>query len=263
MSPDIIEFECMYGTASFAGYAYVDELYDDDNGIKFYDDMNQPQSHLDSAYFEGQEEDIEKLEIAFMEDYEFVKFLTNFAEESITIDRESYTLLINGGTQLEMNIDEVKKYSEDNVLLNAKLTFKFADTVLDNDLLDELAEDIDATWSGEGNYICKYGENVIIREVDYDWFDENYDFEQKEPVIKEMLEDAEKIFVRQKIIDKEVYTNYQDLIKQELMKNCDESYIRDAANNYEQILECYSLEEINNICEKELNEMIIEDIKRR
>ena len=260
----IIEFECTYGTAKFAGYVYEEEL-DDDEPLWFYDKNMNSQCNLGNAYFEGNEDDRIKLHQAFTEDFMFTQFLHDFKDESITIDRENYVIHINGGTKLEMNITEVDE-EKDGVRLNAKISFQFGDTTLDYDWLEELAEDIDLTWSNEGNYQVCTGENTIIREIDYDWFDEEYDSEQKEDVEKSMLADAESAFVKQLIKDKGVYSLYQDALEAFFMKHddrriFDKAYISGAANNYEQMLESYTIEQLNDLCEAKLKEEIKWDIQ--
>ena len=91
---EVVEFSCKYGTASFSGYAYVEDL-DDFDYIHYYDRNNQPQGSLSNAYFEGTPEDIEALQIAFSNDILFGQFLADFADEEKTIDRGDYILKIN------------------------------------------------------------------------------------------------------------------------------------------------------------------------
>ena len=92
-----IEFECVYGTAKFAGYAYAEDL-DDDEPLHFYDINLGSQTSIQNANFEGTEEDQIKLHEAFTEDFMFTQWLFDFQDESITVDRGDYTLHINGGT---------------------------------------------------------------------------------------------------------------------------------------------------------------------
>ena len=105
---------------------------------------------------------------------------------------------INGGTQLEMSIEEVDEWYRGEYL-NAKISFKFKDIVLNDDLLEELAELIAFTWNADDIYKTKSGENTICLIIDYDWWDDSYDTQTKEDVKKEMLSDAESIFLKQVI----------------------------------------------------------------
>lgn len=264
MTEKIIEFECVYGTAKFAGYAYAEDL-DDDEPLHFYDRNLGSQTSLQNAHFEGTEEDQINLHEAFTGDFMFTQWLSDCQDESITVDRGDYTLHINGGTQLEMSIEKVDEWHRGDYL-NAKISFKFGDVVLDDDLLEELCDLIACTWNADEIYKTKSGENAICLIIDYDWWDDSYDADLKESVEKEMIADAEKLFVRQVIMDRGVYFEYQKILKEFLMKHddkriFDKSYIRGAANNYEQILEECNLTEINSFCEKSLKEEMLNDIK--
>ena len=263
MAEKIVEFKCIYGTASLSGYAYVDELDDDDHGIHFIDENGFETNQI--PYSHEYQGDGQKLYEAFTTDVLFIQFLADFQDENVTIDREDYTLIINEGTQLEMEVLKVDEYDEKGVYYNAKISFQFGDTILDGDWLDELGDLVATTWNEE-TYKMDYGENAIFLRIDVDWWDEEYYKEQKESVEEEMLSDAETLFVRQLIMDKGVYTKYQDLLEKHYLETddkriFDKSSIRDIANNYEQILESENIEDLNNICEEELTERIIDDIK--
>lgn len=108
---------------------------------------------------------------------------------------------INGGTQLEMSIEKVDEWHRGEYL-NAKISFKFRDVVLDDDLREELCELIACTWNADDIYKTKSGENAICLIIDPDWWDDSYDAELKESVEREMFKDAEKLFVRQVIRDR-------------------------------------------------------------
>ena len=95
----IIEFECTYGTAKFTGYAYAEDL-DDDEPLYFYDINLGTQTSLQNAHFEGTGEDKIKLYEAFCEDLMFTQWLYDCQDESRTVDRGDYTIHINGGTKL-------------------------------------------------------------------------------------------------------------------------------------------------------------------
>ena len=105
---------------------------------------------------------------------------------------------INSGTQLEISIEKVEEWHKGEYL-NAKISFKFKDIVLDDDLLEELAELIACTWNADEFYKTKPGENAIYLIIDYDWWNTSYDTQIKEDVKKEMLSDAESIFLKQVI----------------------------------------------------------------
>ena len=105
---------------------------------------------------------------------------------------------INSGTQLEISIEKVEEWHKGEYL-NAKISFKFKDIVLDDDLLEELAELIACTWNADEFYKTKPEENAIYLIIDYDWWNTSYDTQIKEDVKKEMLSDAESIFLKQVI----------------------------------------------------------------
>lgn len=94
MSEKVIEFECVYGTAKFAGYAYADEL-DDDDPLHFYDRNLCTQTSLTNAYFSGEPADVQALYNAFTTDVLFLQCLSDFADESKVIQRPGYILKIN------------------------------------------------------------------------------------------------------------------------------------------------------------------------
>ena len=106
------------------------------------------------------------------------------------------------GTQLEMSIKKVDEWHMGQYL-NAKISFKFKDIVLEDDLLDELGELIACTWNADDIYKTKSRENTIYLIIDPDWWNDSYDAGMKESVKKEMLTDAKNIFIRQIIRDKE------------------------------------------------------------
>ena len=105
------------------------------------------------------------------------------------------------GTQLEMNIENIDEWHRGEYL-NAKISFKFKDIVLEDDLLDELGELIACTWNADDIYKTKSGENTICLIIDSDWWNASYDTQIKEDVKKEMLNDAENLFIRQIIRDR-------------------------------------------------------------
>ena len=203
----------------------------------------------------------------------FIQFLHDFQDDSITIDRRDYTLHINGGTELKMSIEKNDEWDIIGNHLNAKISFEYGNTILDDYLLEELCDDIATTWNdeGDGAYRILYDENAICLNIDKEWWDEElydklYGIENKRKVEKEMIADAEKVFVRQVIMDRGVYFEYQKILKEFLMKHddkriFDKSYISGAANNYEQILEVCSLKELNDYCSKSMKEEMLNDIK--
>ena len=105
---------------------------------------------------------------------------------------------INSGTQLEINIEKVEEWHRGEYL-NAKISFKFKDIVLEDDLLEELAELIACTWNADDIYKTKSGENAIYLIIDPDWWNASYDTQIKEDVKKEMVSDAKSIFLKQVI----------------------------------------------------------------
>ena len=107
--------------------------------------------------------------------------------------------------ELEMSVERINELHKGEYL-NAKISFKFRDVVLEDDLLEELCDLIAFTWNADDIYKTKPGENAICLIIDHDWWDDSYDAELKESVEKEMLNDAEKLFVRQVIRDKQPHT---------------------------------------------------------
>ena len=152
--------------------------------------------------------------------------------------------------------------------LNAKISFEYGDVVLNNDYLLELCDSIADTFNDyEGSFKVVNGENSILCEIDKEWWDEKtYDGIENKIVEKELIEDVEKVFVKQLILDKGIFVEYGKLLKDELMKRnderiFDESYIDGASNNYEQILEELTLEKLDAICTKNMKEEMLIDIR--
>ena len=108
----------------------------------------------------------------------------------------------NSSTQLEISIEKAEEWYRGEYL-NAKISFKFKDIVLDDDLLEELAELIACTWNADDFYKTKPKENAIYLIIDYDWWNDSYDAGMKESVKKEMLNDAKNLFIRQIIRNRE------------------------------------------------------------
>lgn len=252
----IVNFECVYGTATLSGYAYADEL-DDDEPLHFYDD-NGFETQVLPIRQESDNEDETKLYIAFVEDFLFLQFLSDFADKSVTIDRESYTLRVNGGTQLEVSYQKAEAYGE----YDAFIRFSFGDTILDNGLLEELASNIGMTWNDDAEIGYDYS-NCIIAEVDKTFFDSDSDFSNEK---KEMESDIENVLVRQLIMDKGAYVKtwdaYSDyLIKTDSFDKFDDTVKGSVADNFEQLLESEDLRAVDDICSAEMMERIIDYIR--
>lgn len=96
MSEKVIEFECVYETAKFSGYVNAEDL-DCDDPLHFYDRNLCTQTSLSNAYFEGNDEDKQKLYESFTSDILFVQCLADFQNEKKTLERKNYILHINGG----------------------------------------------------------------------------------------------------------------------------------------------------------------------
>lgn len=155
------------------------------------------------------------------------------------------TKKIIDNTQLQMNVEKVDKYY--------KISFTFRNVVLNTNFLEELCDLIRGTLNA--NEINKKSKRNTVYLLDYDY--------KKR---KDILKEAEHIFVKQLVSDKGVYFEYQEILEEFLTKHndpkmYDKQYIKKAANNYEQLLETYTLTEINNLCEKSLKDEILKDIE--
>lgn len=250
---DIVEFECVYGTATLNGYAYVDEL-DDDAPLHFYDANGFETSILPISQ-DSDNGDENQLYVAFVEDCQFLQFLSDLSIGSSTIDRGTYTLRINGGTQLEVTYEKAEEYGYGEY--DALIRFSFGDTIVPTGLLSDLASDIGMTWNDDAEIGYDY-ENCILVEVDNSFFDSDSDFSEEK---KEMESDIQKVLVKQLIRDKDAYVKtwdaYSDyLVETDSFDKFDDTVKGSVANNFEQQLEGESLRDIDNICSDEMMERI-------
>ena len=251
---DIVEFECVYGSASFTGYAYKKDLGDDDTPLHFYDDNGFETSILPISQ-DSDNEDETKLFVAFAEDFQFLQFLSDLSSGSSTIDRGTYTLRINGGTQLEVAYEKAEDYGYGEY--DALIRFSFGDTIVPTGLLSDLASDIGMTWNDNAEIGYDY-ENCILVEVDKSFFDSDSDFSEEK---KEMESDIQKVVVKQLVKDKDAYVKawdtYSDyLIATDSFEKFDDTVKGAFANNFEQLLEGESLRDVDNICSDEMSERI-------
>ena len=170
---------------------------------------------------------------------------------------------------IKMNVEEINDYFpledgwEDGTYLNAKISFKCGGTVLKDEFLEELADLIGCTWNADDVYKVGYGENSISLIIDNDYWDPDY---EKLGVDEEMIHDAENVFIKQIIEDKDVYGMYYKIFQDYLIKNnhekqYDNTYISEAAHYFEEGFEECSVAELLSISEKELEEEILADIR--
>ena len=264
---ETIEFEAKYRTATIRGYVLEDEI-DSDEPLHFYTAQGFETSKL-PIRAGTEDEDEPHLYEAFTTDSLLLQYLADFSNESKTIDREDYCLLINGGDSLVMSVEKVEEktyLNGENHNLNAKVSFHFADIVLEDDFLEELADNLDMTWNGDKIYELGHNENAVFLEIDNDWWDDDYGESQRSSVEKEMLSDAESVFVKQILKEKDIAGMYYNKLKEFFVevdnpRKFDKEYISDSADNYVEMLECLTLDEISSTCTKELLQDIIDDIR--
>ena len=272
MTEKVIEFEVTYGTATFSGYAFAEDL-DDDEPLYFYDRNYGTQTHLSNAHIEGNEEDREKLVEAFCEDFMFIQFLHDFQDDSITIDRIDYTILINGGSQLEIKYDPKREssFSSDTNIADymGKITFDFNNIELDDYRLNELQENIEANFTDAKTHIYRLQHNgkhigyQMECELPRYFFNPSDEIEEKEveELKKDIQEDIENAYVKDlcnqvELNDYFYDTFYEKLVKDDDSHRFDAQYILDATKQYFEMWECSTCVELNNKCIKEWKEDI-------
>jgi hypothetical protein len=201
--------------------------------------------------------------------------LSDFSDENKTVDRGDYLLKINDGAELELDVEtdyDPNDFSFGDRNFYALMSFKYNGKPIEwnEDILEELAEDIDSTYAGEGRYKIISDETIEI-EI-FDGFDEELDEyvglsgknEESRRLIKEHIQDCERAFKKQLIINLEVfsiaysyYSEYLDSERDE--KRFDEAYKQDWATSVEESFESYSIKELYFMTEDDVEKIIKED----
>ena len=101
----IIEFTCARDYASVSGWMNLEDC-DTEDCLNFYNEggfeigtqfPKNPFPEYDAGIKVVNYEDFETLKEAMLSDELLIQFLVDFANEKKTVDRENYTLYINGG----------------------------------------------------------------------------------------------------------------------------------------------------------------------
>lgn len=254
-----VEFECEYGSASFSGFAYYNEL-EDDEPLYFYDRHFGWQSNLQNAHLEGSEEDKAKLIEAFCDDFLFTQFLSDYAEKSATITREGYTLHINDGEQFSLSFEKVGNFSTDSVEGTYDVRIiPSTDIVLDDDFTTDLVCTIGQIWNTD----ARVEDGRIICEFDKHFFDEDSDFSS---VVDEMTGDYECLYKQQ--ITRNLGANgiYQLSLVDKFTREgdsrvYDDALIRESASVFEIQLEELDWRELVALSDDDVQELAFADIE--
>lgn len=181
-------------------------------------------------------------------------------DENRTYMRENLTLIINEGAEMECEVTETNDGDYWGML-----DFKFNGKRLglDEDLMEELAENIDSTYAQEGRYEI-LDDTSIACEISKNHYgiyeDDKYYIEETNDVIKSHIEDAKKVFAKQLVRNLGVYGIASRIYEEEHGK-LDESACDKFANNWEQAFEDFDVAELYLMTEEDVERIIKEELE--
>lgn len=144
----------------------------------------------------------------------------------------------------------------------AKLTFSYDGKPLDldDDLIKELAEEIDFTYGQEGNYEINNCSSIICEISKYHWgvfeFKDEYYKEETEDVMREHCESAESIFKKQLIRNLGIYNIASEIVGKKLLDNNEIVSIDKIALLIEQGFEEMDLDKLYNMSNEDVIKII-------
>ena len=181
-------------------------------------------------------------------------------DENKTHVRENLTLIINEGAEMECEVTETNDGDYWGIL-----DFKFNGKRLglDEDLMEELAENIDSTYAQEERYEI-LNDTSIACEISKNHYgvyeDDEYYIEETNDVMKSHIEDAKKVFAKQLVRNLGVYS-IASRIYEEKHGKLDESGCDKFANNWEQGFESDDVAELYLMTEEDVERIIKEELE--
>ena len=199
--------------------------------------------------------------IIFADEIDFINdaILNAEEDENRTYVRKDITIIVNEGAKMECEVTETNDGD-----YWAMIDFKFNGKKLglDEDLMVELAEEIDSTYAGEGRYEI-LDDTSIICEISKNHFgvyeDDEYYIEETNDVMKSHIEDAENVFSKQLVRNLGVYGIASGIYQEEHGK-LDESACDKFASNWEQGFEMKDVTELYFIEGEDVERIIKEEI---
>lgn len=197
--------------------------------------------------------EVEEFNEAIMDEIDFINdaILTADEDENRTYVSNNITIIVNDGAKMELvckiNYDP-NDLTFGDMNFYALISFKFNGKTIkwDEDLLIELADEIDSTYAGEDRY--KIINNQTIEIEIYDGYDEDLKEyvglsghnEESRELIKDHLEDAEHIYKQQLTRNIGVYGIAANIYEEKYGK-LNEGDRDKFANNWEQYFEDYDI----------------------
>lgn len=207
-----------------------------------------------------QEAELESFWKALDNDVIFIDdvILTAEEDENRTYVRNDITIIVNEGAKMECEVTETNDGDYWGML---DFSFNRESLRLDEDLMEELVEEIDSTYAGEGRYEI-LDDTSIACEISKNHYgvyeDDEYYIEETESIMKEHINNAEKVFAKQLVRNLRVY-GIAGVIYEEKHGKLDESGCDKFANNWEQAFEDFDVSELYVMSEEDVERIIKED----
>ena len=189
--------------------------------------------------------------------------LQSDAEENRTYVRENVTLIINDGAKTEL---EIIPSTDADYWATLRFTFNGEHLTmgqLDDDIVSELASDIDSIYGDEEKYLI---DGDIEREISkYYWSDDKFEKEMSDNLQEEILEKFESAYAKQLVADIGVYGIAHSIIKEDLLNSEDpvqamnEGYLDKIASNWEQSFEDMDVAELYFMTSEDVENIIREE----
>lgn len=224
----VVEFQAIRGDDYISGYMFVEDC-DDEQPLHFYDqyglEMGTNLPYSDSALYE-----------AFTTDGMLIQYLVDHAEENVTIEREGYTLHINEGAKMEVEITSIWDLNEYEWGANdslypywAKCIFKFNNEnlakIIGNQQIIEMMEEMQSLYDFENGYLQK---GAIFMEMPKDIYEDDESFvddDIKEEIIEEYLDIAREYLAKHLTEKNQIGEKFGDMLEQALDQDTDEEWL--------------------------------------
>lgn len=213
-----VDFEAVHKTATIRGFMNTEDV-DTDCPFYYFDATHQV---LDRQviYSADNTEDAEKLNDAFSEDFMVEEFLYDFASENVTIERDGYTLIINGGALMEAEVQRADKEFDQGgyEAFYGTIQFKFngEPLKLDDDLKQVLLSELETAWDPICHHHGEIRHEAYCIEFPKSFWKEEpgYTNNEKEEILNHYISIAQNIYVRQLSRDAGIYADYGENIEE-------------------------------------------------